>query len=547
MSSLYIYGGSVDCEISTNKNDFIYHINTGLLKSESKCLDCLQSIHGIALNIKNDYVRYINSLNELFVKNNILFEKDISLFFFSDLFNKRTELFDTFISICHITFIKEKLLDKHKISSIKTIQCSFSFNQSISSSLKDINIDICDEKKEKDYRIKNLFVQNKFFIESVFKMFCIRLSYKKEKSKNIESLFLTRYPLHFNKNFVEDKYGDMVGINDSYLISMITDGLHQKIKLKEIKKYINDLKTKDNVIFLDRYLTAVDFLRGLFNNLILIIRAKKLYKQKYFFNGITITNFILNELEQSFIRLPRLLTFSSAIKKVFLAHRIKQSIFYLHEYSYGRFFNYILAKNFPNVKRIGFQHGPAAKRKLLYCLGENIVSDNPHDWHKKTPIPNLILAEDKMSKIIYEESGYSNIKEMNKVYRLSYLKNISRNNIDKDMILIAPGLHDGLLLLNKMKKIINQSDGKQFIFKPHPKSGQVTNDILRNMFNNVIYGNEEIPFYLNKVSEIYVTYSSVGIEAYNLGIKVNLVCLPNKINESPLLDMTPSNLLKIIW
>ena len=63
-------------------------------------------------------------------------------------------------------------------------------------------------------------------------------------------------------------------------------------------------------------------------------------------------------------------------------------------------------------------------------------------------------------------------------------------------------------------------------------------------------GNEHISEYLAKVSEVIVTYSSVGFEAYLLGIQTNLVCLPNKINESPLLDLyerKPDNLINIIW
>jgi len=36
---------------------------------------------------------------------------------------------------------------------------------------------------------------------------------------------------------------------------------------------------------------------------------------------------------------------------------------------------------------------------------------------------------------------------------------------------------------------------------------------------------------------VYVTYSSVGMEANNLGIEVELVNVPGVINESPLLDV----------
>ena len=65
----------------------------------------------------------------------------------------------------------------------------------------------------------------------------------------------------------------------------------------------------------------------------------------------------------------------------------------------------------------------------------------------------------------------------------------------------------------------------------------------------MLIGNEHVSEYLAKVSEVIVTYSSVGPEAYLLGIQTNLVCLPNKINQSPLLDMyeyKSDNLINII-
>ena len=41
---------------------------------------------------------------------------------------------------------------------------------------------------------------------------------------------------------------------------------------------------------------------------------------------------------------------------------------------------------------------------------------------------------------------------------------------------------------------------------------------------------------LSKVSKVYATYSSVAVEAKLLGIDVELINLPGKINESPLID-----------
>ena len=140
---------------------------------------------------------------------------------------------------------------------------------------------------------------------------------------------------------------------------------------------------------------------------------------------------------------------------------------------------------------------------------------------------------------------------MKKVYRLEYLKKIKRDKIINNLVLIVPGLHDGLSLLDKLRSYIIRNPQKKFIFKPHPRSGHFKNGIPKKYnFVNISVGDKHISEYLAKVSEVIATYSSVGLEAYLLGIQVNLVCLPNKINESPLLDVferKPDSLINIIW
>ena len=46
---------------------------------------------------------------------------------------------------------------------------------------------------------------------------------------------------------------------------------------------------------------------------------------------------------------------------------------------------------------------------------------------------------------------------------------------------------------------------------------------------------------LQQVSKVYVTYSSVGPEAKSVGLDVDVVNIPVKINESPLIDEGQTN------
>jgi hypothetical protein len=548
---LYIYGGSEDYNINIKETDYVYHVNTGCVTSKAKCLDDLKKVHDIALVIRDDYVEYINSLNELFVNNKLIYDRSISLFYLSDLFNKRTEMFDTYISICHITYINERLIKNFQINYIKTIECSSSFNNALASVIQGIELERINENSNKINFLRNHIIQYKYFIVSVFKLVMLKILYNEKSLTKTDSLFLTRYPLHFNKNFVDEKYGDLVKKNDVYLISVLTDGMHQNIHFRDIAKHARALSKRHNVILLDSYLKIIDFVGGLFGYLLLSNQSKILYRQNYVFNNINITGFIKHELNQSINRIPRIFCYQSAIKKVLSRFKISRFTFYLHEYSYGRYFNYILAKYFPNIERVGFQHGPAARRKLLYYLGKNVVSNSSNQWLHKTPIPNNVLAEDSLSKEVYEEAGYNNVWILEKVYRLDYLKKIKRDKIVENLVLIVPGLHDGLSLLDKVRSYIINNPEKKFILKPHPRSGHFRNGIPEKYnYVNMSVGDEHISEYLAKVSEVIATYSSVGSEAYLLGIRTYLVCLPNKINESPLLDLyerKPDSLINIIW
>ena len=554
MSLLYIYDGIKDLYVDSDDIIYYYTLNTGKINGkEVNSLNDGLRFNQISLELRDVYTEYINSLNKLFIENRSIYDKNLSLFFLSDLSNKRTELFDTYRSICQINIIKEKISFIKNIDSIVLYGCSHSFARAISSVLPNYNIIWEKVNKKETKPINNLLHQLLFSCKTLFQIILLKLlpSNKRNGKEKID-MFLTHYPLHSGRNFMDEVYGNLVESKDYYLISVITDGMNQNLSIGQFiatlwKIYNSDRK----VMILDRYIRFKDIIKFLSNVLRFQKNYKKLFNKNYFFNGIDITEFIRIELAISFLRIPRLILYEFALKFVFSRYDISNFYYYLHEYTYGRYFNYILAKYFPNIERVGFQHGPAAKRKLLYYLGNNVISNSPNDWLYKMPIPNTTLAEDELSKEVYEEAGYNNVKIMKKVYRLEYLKKIKRNKIINNLVLIVPGLHDGLSLLDKLRSYIISNPQKKFIFKPHPRSGHFKNGIPEKYnFVNMFIGNEHVSEYLAKVAEVIVTYSSVGSEAYLLGIQTNLVCLPNKINESPLLDIyeyKSDNLINIIW
>jgi len=352
---------------------------------------------------------------------------------------------------------------------------------------------------------------------------------------------LSRFPLHFDDKYQEEKYGNFVKINDYYLISVITDGMHQNIKYSEYKTNIKLIENKlNNVILLDSFLTIKDIIMGLMFSLKFQYYRIILKNKSYKFKDFDVSEFILLELTQSCIRIPRLLMYHRAIKTVFNKYSINKFIYYLHEYCYGRYFTYMLKTFFPLVSTIGFQHGPASRRKLLYHLGANEADQGKKNYLNHLPIPDKVLAEDPISAKIYIDAGYINVSVMKEIYRLNYLKNITRKNIKLNTILVALGLHDGKSIMNQLFKEIIQNARTKYIIKLHPLSAE--NKSIINMVKqinaiNLEIGKHKISFYFAFVSEVIVSYSSVGLEAYFLGIPVRLLDLPNKINESPLLDV----------
>ena len=553
MNNLYIYGGEKEINIASDDNDYLYHINIGKIRGFGSTIDDIKKVSAIAIAIRDSYVKFIDDLNYLFLNEGLVYDNNISSFFFTDLFNKRTEFFDTYNAICHVKYLTDIASNEIEIENIYLIECSNMFTESISS--------VCPSKViifGKAHRKANSslydchYSQLRYFFNSFFQLLIIKNLYGKQSLNNIsERLFLTRFPLCFNKNFQEIKYVNMVSAKDKYLISIITDGLHQNIRFKECFKIIKSLnKKKGNIILLDNFVKQTDVIKSIILHFQLSMKMKKLIKKKYNYNGIDISKYIQKELIQSFLRLPRLFMYKNALINIFSKIKINQFIFYLHEYSYGRFFNYIIAKYFPSIERIGFQHGPIARRKLLYFINKNSISNDKKDWLIKTPIPNKVIAEDKYSRNVYKEAGFNNIKIMNKIHRLYYLDDMRK--VEKsNQILIVGGKIDGPALLKKVIDIVRSNPSKHYLFKPHPKSAKLKDIILQyEGINNLEFVFGHIMEYLHLVKEVIATYSSVGYEAYLLGIKVNLVHLPNKINESPLLDIYESGekqMIKNIW
>ena len=547
MNILYIYNSTHPLKLKTDDTVYTYCLNAGTICA----LHCMsfndnQRLNEIALEIRDEYSNFIYALNETFLARDLVLDKKLSLYFISDVSNKRTELFDTYVTICHLLLLKEKMKDI-RIDKIIVFGCTRFFVESLQSIFTDIKIDCKNPQSSIKYNfLRNYIIAAYFFIDTFIKRLLLMFfRYHNIQSGSMKSLFFTIFSLHLNENGYELKYGSLVNDTDGYLVSIMMDGMHQWRTLRQYQKDIRILKklqTIRKIILLDRELTFRDIVIGYFNLISLQRKRKRIKNRTFIFKNINITKFMQYELDISFKRIQRLIIYRNAFRRIFNTLDIENFYYYLHEYSFGRFLSFMLANYFPEIKRIGFQHGPASWRKLLYALAENECSHDCVYLHH-VPIPHMVLCEDNLSKEIYENAGYHNIEVMHDVPRLHYLKKIKRNNIRKNTVLIACGLHDGPLMFAGLKEEVMTNKDKRYIIKFHPKTNHknIIREIQSLPLKNVDIGYEHVSHYLSYVDEVISSYSSVGYEAYCLGINTRVLKLNNRINESPLLDLMLKN------
>jgi hypothetical protein len=535
MNLLIIYDGNEN--LGDQESEYSYSLGLGEVKN-SRVLSTAEKLNDIALKLRDEYSDYIYTINDLYLENKLIFDNKLSLYFISDLSNKRSEIFDTYATLCHIVLLRD-YIKENNISKVRFINCESRFVGSFKSTV-DIAIEEVHSVIFKN--VSRYFLsQAKFFFQYFFVLLYIKLIYSENTPKKAGSFFLSRYPLHFDKNFKEEKYGALVRKSDWLLLSILTDGMHQGLSLSGVLKAIKDLSKiskEKNVILLDKEVKFSDLIRHYLYSLRLFNSFRRLNKHKYIFKGIDISNYIIDELNQSILRIPRLTLYKNSLRAVFAKTKVNKFYYYLHEYSYGRFFTYILSQYYPSVKRIGFQHGPASMRKMLYFLSRNEVGYHSTDYKYYLPMPSMVLAEDEQSVSVYKAANYKYVHVMENIYRLTYLNDIKRNNVEKNSILVACGLHDGDYLFNFLKDEMTGRQDKKYYFKLHPRSNkeEVSLSIVNSGLTNVNLSDGHIKKYLDVVNEVIYTYSSAGMEAHKLGIKVRMISLPGKINQSPLLD-----------
>jgi capsule polysaccharide export protein KpsC/LpsZ len=155
-------------------------------------------------------------------------------------------------------------------------------------------------------------------------------------------------------------------------------------------------------------------------------------------------------------------------------------------------------------------------------------------FSENAPIPDRIMVEDEEAAELYESVGYKNVEIMEKVFRYEHL-DVLQLERRVDTVLIAPGLHDGSMMLEHLLDEIEHNPETTYYLKPHPRADN--NYAGRySKLSNVKVVDQSIPKLLTQISRVIVTYSSVGLEASRLGLPVTVMSIPGRVNTSPLLN-----------
>lgn len=480
----------------------------------------------IANEIRSEYTRWVSLLSRNYKKENVSVA-GLPLFFLTDSSCKRSEFFQTFGIICNCIYLQRILVDK-EIQKITILGGNTRTVAAIRSCFPSKLITSAHEQRGKG-RLREHFSNSQFLLTiATIGVLNIFIRKRKELVRTGGRWFFTIFPKMLTTDYIDKKYCEAVDNMSRYLVTISTDGFHQKPKFWMYLKWLQ-LEKKRSSELIDKYIRAQDAFSGLYWLICCERFNAKLRNRVFHYENIDITLFIRDEIAVSGNRLFRLLAFRHALKRVLFTVRPDELIYYLHEYPIGRLISWTAEIACPDAKRVGFQHGPSSWRKLLYFISEEEVKGG----HASLPRPHSVIAEDCDSKEIYEYSGYQNVTVMENVSRISYLNTFqpSRNN---NYQLIAPGLHDGEEMLIFLQDWIDSNQETRFLFKPHPLARRQYLDGA-DFSGNLEIVDKPIPMLFPLVDTVFVTYSSVGLEGLRLRLKIRLVTIPGTLNETNLM------------
>lgn len=513
-----------------------YRIDGGNISDEgTKIINDPDKINQLGTDLAQTYTDGIASLRQTMPWKTLHDETLGFLFYFTELNTKRTEINESYDALVNAIYLREKLSNA-TIRFIYVYGSHFLKNDTLCSAFPEATI-IRASKDTKRPCLRAVFINNLYYFLRFWLVALSRWHVPKPKHDDLiaKRFFMTRFPGRLSADEVEDKFFDLVCPDNRYIAGILTDGMQQNLSFTKWWKVTAQAKQLKQTIFYDRYHHVSDGFAGFFWMLSLMAKISK-SKISLTIDKIDISQIIRSEAIYSLYRLPRLITVSRALSRLYARINTdhdhnKSIVYYLHEYGYGRMYTSLLARFFPHLKRIGMQHGPASVRKLVYWLSPHERDDQTHNL----TMPQAILAEDPASAALYRKMGYPHVLTMKSPPRLrkSFATSvtISKNRLSLPF-LIATGLHDSDIIISMMAPIMAKNNSQEYLVKFHPKA-IVSAETKAALPSNCTIVKEDISTLFAKIRRVYVTYSSVGNEAIDHGLDVCYVDIPGRVSERP--------------
>ncbi len=513
---------------------WVYRIGaTGRIIGSFEELNDASRLQEIAREIREDYAKWIYSLNDTLSKGPSPFF-GVSPFLLSDCSCKRTEFFPGFNLVCNLLFLRE-IIENRRPTEIEVFGGDKQFVRSLRKMALGVPVGAHSTSRRREVVLRRILSDIRYCLEVALIIFLYGKRGKLQSEvRSRKRVFFTIFPKMFDLGRGDRKYGKFFRQGDHYIASIVTDGFHQHVSIRDYRRLRSDAKSQ-GVSVVDDYFRHKDWVRGLIWILPLRFRFH-VGQDDCKFRGIDTYLWIQDELRLSASRLSRFVVLSGALSRFLQSTPMVELVYYLHEYPIGRLISFLVSSVCPAVATVGYQHGPAAWAKMVYCIDpEETREGNEHS--KSVPMPDRVLAEDRKSAEIYNSSGYKNVEVLDKIWRLDYLDGI-RSARESDRWLIAPGLHDGPIVLSELRELLDRTMVKEVLLRPHPLA---RNEYLADISSDlpIKITSESISDLLGRVGAVLVSYSSVGEEALKLGIPVYFVQIPGLISESTLAEIQP--------
>ena len=132
----------ISSKIKLYNDTYYYALGSEYInENDEYCLNDVKRLHEIAQSIQSEYISYIYELNKYFLEFDLILPNNLSIFFLTEVSNKRTEFSDTFLNICHTLLIKEQI-ERCEITSISIDKLDSSFVDMLFSCLEGLDISV---------------------------------------------------------------------------------------------------------------------------------------------------------------------------------------------------------------------------------------------------------------------------------------------------------------------------------------------------------------------------------------------------------------------